>query len=68
MDRDGKTFLNMINYLRNERQTMPKFGSKHSEDMFIKELEFWGLHDDLRKVNKRHESPPRKRVTEGRKS
>ena len=47
---------------------MPKFDSRHSEDLFVKELEFWGLHDDLRKINKRHESPPRKRVAEGRKS
>ena len=70
LDRDGKTFLNMINYLRNDRQEMPKFDSKHAEDLFIKELEFWGLHNDLRYVrgSRKNASPIKKLYAEGRRS
>ena len=43
VDRDGKTFQDMINYLRNKAQVVPKFNTQHEEKMFMAELSFWGL-------------------------
>ena len=50
LDRDGETFLSLVNYLRNNRQVFPKFVSKDEEQMFTKELEFWDMKEDLAKL------------------
>ena len=41
LDRDGKTFLNMVNYLRNDREVYPDFMDRNDEVQFMKELDFW---------------------------
>jgi len=43
IDRDGKTFEFLVNYLRNDRRVFPDFADKNEETMFIKELHFWGI-------------------------
>ena len=43
IDRDGKTFESMINYLRNDRKVFPEFKDKNYENHFLKELHFWGI-------------------------
>ena len=45
IDRDGKTFENLVNYLRNERKVFPEFTNKNEENHFLKELHFWGIDD-----------------------
>lgn len=51
IDRDGKTFTELVNYLRNRCQVYPRFESEHDEKMFQAELRFWGL-----KLPKEHTS------------
>ena len=43
LDRDGKTFSHLVNYLRNDRQIMPEFLDPNEEKQFYKELEFWNI-------------------------
>ena len=43
LDRDGKTFETLINYLRNDRRVFPDFVYKNDEIQFFKELHFWGI-------------------------
>ena len=43
LDRDGQTFLHMINYLRNNREVFPDFADRNDEIHFFKELEYWGI-------------------------
>lgn len=43
LDRDGKTFETLVNYLRNDRKVFPEFSDKNSEIHFYKELHFWGI-------------------------
>jgi hypothetical protein len=43
LDRDGKTFLNLVNYLRNDREVFPEFMDKNDEIHFFKELDFWKI-------------------------
>lgn len=43
LDRDGKTFETLVNYLRNERKVFPEFQDKNKENHFYKELHFWGI-------------------------
>ena len=43
LDRDGKTFLNVVNYLRNDREVFPEFSDKNDELHFFKELDFWKI-------------------------
>ena len=43
LDRDGKTFETLVNYLRNERKVFPEFVEKNQENHFFKELHFWGI-------------------------
>ena len=62
IDRDGKTFEMLINYLRNDRDVFPEFVDKNSQNMFMKELHYWGIENDtnqkdwledyLEKINK----------------
>lgn len=48
LDRDGKTFLTLVNYLRNERRSFPVFETKHEQDLFVQELRFWRLSEDIK--------------------
>jgi hypothetical protein len=41
LDRDGRTFQHLVNYLRNERQTWPEFVDPNDEVQFLKELDWW---------------------------
>ena len=43
LDRDGKTFLNLVNYLRNDRYVFPEFMDRNDEIHFFKELDFWKI-------------------------
>lgn len=43
LDRDGKTFETLVNYLRNERRVFPEFVDKNMENHFFKELHWWGI-------------------------
>jgi hypothetical protein len=43
LDRDGKTFETLINYLRNDRKVFPEFVAKNDENMFYKEMHYWGI-------------------------
>jgi hypothetical protein len=43
LDRDGKTFETMLNYLRNDRKVFPDFTTKQEENMFFKELHYWEI-------------------------
>lgn len=56
LDRDGATFLSLINYLRNNRKDFPKFDSAEDENLFINELEFWDFKKDLKNYRKQLES------------
>jgi hypothetical protein len=46
LDRDGETFKTLVNYLRNDRKVFPEFSEKNSENMFYKEMKFWGIYED----------------------
>lgn len=46
LDRDGETFLTLVNYLRNYRRALPKLDSLKQETLFLKELEFWQMEED----------------------
>lgn len=60
LDRDGKTFETLVNYLRNDRKVFPEFQTKQEENLFFKELHYWGIdkehlkwqEDYLRTLNK----------------
>ena len=43
MDRDGPSFTHLINYLRLKRNYVPTFKNKNEEQLFLKELNFWGI-------------------------
>lgn len=49
LDRDGRTFETLINYLRNDRKVFPEFTEKNAENHFYKELHFWGIDSHNRK-------------------
>jgi len=49
LDRDGKTFETLINYLRNDRKVFPEFTEKNSENMFYKEMHYWGIDQHNKK-------------------
>ena len=44
IDRDGKTFEHLVNYLRNNGLVYPKFQSESEEKMFLAELQFWNIN------------------------
>jgi hypothetical protein len=46
LDRDGKTFQTLINYLRNDRKIYPEFENQNDQRLFVEELNFWGIKDD----------------------
>jgi len=43
IDRDGKTFEHLINYLRNNGVVYPNFQSTAEEKLFLTELQFWSI-------------------------
>jgi hypothetical protein len=43
IDRDGETFSEVINYLRNSKKEMPVFESEEKAKIFSQELDFWGI-------------------------
>jgi fructose-1-phosphate kinase PfkB-like protein len=43
LDRDGQTFLHVLNYLRNKRELYPDFMDHNDEIQFFKELEHWEI-------------------------
>ena len=53
LDRDGKTFESLVNYLRNDRKVFPEFENRNDMNMFYKEMHFWGIDAHNRKM---HES------------
>ena len=46
LDRDGKTFEIMLNYLRYDRKLWPDFRSEVEQKLLQQELLFWGIRDD----------------------
>ena len=47
LDRDGQTFEHLVNYLRNDRKIFPEFTEPNSENMFFKELQYWGIEQGI---------------------
>lgn len=43
VDRDGRTFQHLVNYLRNNRETWPEFVDPNDEVQFLKELDWWKI-------------------------
>ena len=43
IDRDGKTFEMLVNYLRNKRKVFPEFENTNEANMFHKEVNYWGI-------------------------
>ena len=43
IDRDGNSFLALVNYLRNDRKMIPEFGDINMESNFYIELNYWGI-------------------------
>lgn len=68
LDRDGKTFEALVNYLRNERKVFPEFVNRNDENHFYKELHYWGIdlhmkewqEEYLKKLNKTNKPKPDK--------
>lgn len=52
IDRDGEAFLAIVNYLRDGRRNIPEFDSIKQKQLFIKELEFWEMKEDLMRFQK----------------
>jgi len=47
LDRDGETFKHVVNYLRNDRRVFPEFVDKNAENLFYKEISFWGVDKNV---------------------
>lgn len=43
IDREAKPFQHVVNYLRYRQGYHPIFETRNEEDLFIRELEFWGI-------------------------
>ena len=41
IDRDGESFMHVINYLRDGKKTLPEFRGMRERKMFFKELSYW---------------------------
>ena len=46
LDRDGRTFQTLVNYLRNDRRIYPEFDNQNEQRLFTEELNYWGIKDD----------------------
>ena len=51
IDRDGETFKQLLNYLRNGQDLIPEFDSKNQELMFMKELQYWRIGEQFRDID-----------------
>ena len=58
LDRDGKTFQTLINFLRNDRRVYPEFDNKHDQKQFTEELKYWAIKDDQLEVKRLEEKFP----------
>ena len=47
LDRDGETFKHVVNFLRNDRRVFPEFADKNAENLFHKEIAFWGVDQNI---------------------
>ena len=52
LDRDGKTFQTLINFLRNDRRVYPEFDNSHDQKQFTEECNYWGIKDDQLEVKR----------------
>ena len=52
LDRDGKTFQTLINYLRNDRRVYPEFDNANDQRQFTEECNYWGIKDDQLEVKR----------------
>ena len=43
LDRDGKTFKELINFLRTECLIYPQFETEYDEKLFMAELAYWKI-------------------------
>ena len=48
LDRNGKTFETLIDYLRNDRKVFPEFEDRNEENYFFKELHYWNIDEEHR--------------------
>jgi len=46
LDRDGKTFNTLVNFLRNNRRIYPEFTDINEKKLFQEEMLFWNIKDD----------------------
>jgi hypothetical protein len=47
LDRDGATFETLVNYLRHDRKVYPEFTERNSQNMFLKELQYWHIEQGM---------------------
>ena len=52
IDRDGKTFEMIINYLRNNREIFPDFKDESMKRNFFMELFFWDIDKKNARIQK----------------
>lgn len=43
IDRDGESFMHIINYLRDNKKTLPEFRGMRERKMFFRELDYWQI-------------------------
>jgi len=58
LDRDGRTFQYLVNYLRNKRTVFPEFIDYNDEKHFFKELDFWKIPVKEQMKKQRPQSNP----------
>lgn len=52
LDRNGSTFICLVNYLRNNREELPQFETLNEQNLFQKELQFWDMKEDYKRFRK----------------
>lgn len=52
LDRDGKTFQTLVNFLRNNRRVYPEFDNTNDQKQFTEECNYWGIKDDQVEVKR----------------
>ena len=62
LDRDGKTFQTLVNYLRNNRRVYPEFDNQNDQRLFTEELSYWGIKDDSIEEKRLHSKFPKEIV------
>ena len=43
IDRDGESFMHIINYLRDGKKTLPEFRGMRERKLFFRELDYWQI-------------------------